>query len=95
MQLLFMFMFSPSSRCSQKIRSEDLHKFKCLKKMYFNLLFLQRAKNCYMFNTVCIFFKKKKYRILFFINSVLRPFQDYFSSYETGQSVGGTKTEEP
>ena len=25
----------------------------------------------------------------FFFNSVLRPFQDYFSSYETGQSVGG------
>ena len=23
------------------------------------------------------------------------PFQDYFSSYETGQSVGGAKTEEP
>ena len=28
-------------------------------------------------------------------NSVLRPFQDYFSSYETGQSVGGAKTGEP
>ena len=26
---------------------------------------------------------------------VLRPFQDYFSSYETGQSVGGAKTGEP
>ena len=23
------------------------------------------------------------------------PFQDFFSSYETGQSVGGAKTEEP
>ena len=31
----------------------------------------------------------------FFLNSVLRPFQDYFSSYETGQSVGGAKTGEP
>ena len=31
----------------------------------------------------------------FFYDSVLRPFQDYFSSYETGQSVGGAKTEEP
>ena len=30
----------------------------------------------------------------FFLNSVLRPFQDYFSSYETGQSVGGAKTGE-
>ena len=24
--------------------------------------------------------------VFFFLNSVLRPFQDYFSSYETGQS---------
>ena len=32
---------------------------------------------------------------IFFLNSVLRPFQDYFSSYETGQSVGGAKTGEP
>ena len=31
----------------------------------------------------------------FFFNSVLRPFQDYFSSYETGQTVGGAKTGEP
>ena len=27
--------------------------------------------------------------------SVLRPFQDYFRSYETGQSVGGAKREGP
>ena len=32
-------------------------------------------------------------QILF--NSVLCPFQDYFSSYETGQSVGGRKREIP
>ena len=32
--------------------------------------------------------------IYFFFHSVLRPL-DYFSSYETGQSVGGEKTEEP
>ena len=31
---------------------------------------------------------------VYFLNSVLRPFQDYFSS-ETGQSVGGAKTREP
>ena len=31
----------------------------------------------------------------FFCYSVLRPFQDYFSSYEMGQSVGGAKTGEP
>ena len=28
-------------------------------------------------------------------HSVLCPFQDYFSSYETGQSVGGVKQEYP
>ena len=33
--------------------------------------------------------------LLIFLNSVLRPFQIYFSSYETGQSVGGAKTGEP
>ena len=33
--------------------------------------------------------------LLLFFNSVLRPFQDYFSSYETGQSVGGAKTGDP
>ena len=31
----------------------------------------------------------------FFFDSVLRPFQDYFSSYETAQSVGGLKLENP
>ena len=31
----------------------------------------------------------------FFLNSALHPFQDYFSSYEMGQSVGGAKTREP
>ena len=30
-----------------------------------------------------------------FFTSVLRLFQDYFSSYETGQSVGGRKRENP
>ena len=35
------------------------------------------------------------YLFFFFFDSVLRPFQDYFSSYETGQSVGGAKTGEP
>ena len=33
--------------------------------------------------------------VVFFLNSVLLPFQDYFSSYETGQSVGGRKRENP
>ena len=31
----------------------------------------------------------------FFFNSVLHPSQDYFSSCETDQSVGGAKTGEP
>ena len=31
----------------------------------------------------------------YFFYSVLRPFQDYFSSYETGQSVGGRERENP
>ena len=30
-----------------------------------------------------------------FLDSVLHPFQDYISSYETDQSVGGAKTGEP
>ena len=33
--------------------------------------------------------------IIIIIISVLRPFQDYFSSYETGTPVGGAKTGEP
>ena len=33
--------------------------------------------------------------IFFFFDSVLHPFQDYFSSYETVQSVGGAKKGEP
>ena len=35
------------------------------------------------------------YEKYIFFNSVLCPFQDYFSSYETGQSVGGRKRENP
>ena len=42
---------------------------------------------------VCFFFIL--FLFVFFFNSVLRPFQGYFSSYETGQSVGGAKTGEP
>ena len=33
--------------------------------------------------------------IYFYFNSVLRPFQENFSSYETGESVGGRKRENP
>ena len=32
---------------------------------------------------------------IYIFQSVLRPFQDNFSSYETGQSVGGAKKGEP
>ena len=42
-----------------------------------------------------IFLLNSTTRFFFFFNSVLRPFQDYFSSYETGQSVGGQKRENP
>ena len=44
---------------------------------------------CFSLSTHVFFF------FFFFFYSVLRPFQDYFSSYETGQSVGGAKTGEP
>ena len=33
--------------------------------------------------------------IIIIFYSVLRPFQDYFSSSETGQSVGGRKRKKP
>ena len=39
----------------------------------------------------------KSFFFFFFFFFLIRfnvPFQDYFSSYETGQSVGGAKTEE-
>ena len=32
---------------------------------------------------------------IIFLNSVLHPFQDYFSTYEMGKSVGVAKTGEP
>ena len=35
------------------------------------------------------------YYYYYYYYSVLRPFQDYFSSYETGQSLGVAKTGEP
>ena len=45
-------------------------------------------RTCFHDNSSFFFF-------FFFFDSVLHPFQDYFSSYETGQSVGGAKTGEP
>ena len=51
-----------------------------------NLLFF-----IYLFFYSFIFFL---FIYFIFFYSVLRPFQDYFSSYETGQSVGGAKTGE-
>ena len=38
---------------------------------------------------IFIFAQNIDFFFFFFFNSVLRPFQDYFSSYETDQSVGG------
>ena len=39
--------------------------------------------------------EKGMIKMLFFLNSVLRLFQDFFNSYETGQSVGRRKQESP
>ena len=39
----------------------------------------------------CTIIRKSLRMVKYFFNSVLRPFQDFFSSYETGQSVGGRK----
>ena len=46
-----------------------------------------------LFATKAIFLLHAEFHWIF--NSVLRPFQDYFSSRETGQSVGGRKRENP
>ena len=40
-----------------------------------------------IFESICL--------VLNMAHPFLRPFQNYFSSYETGQSVGGAKTGEP
>ena len=52
--------------------------------------YMEKSENCGFFENWCSLRPD-----FFFFNSVLRPFQDYFSSYETGQSVGGAKTGEP
>ena len=49
---------------------------------------------CFRIDKILLFFFFFFFFFVFFY-SVLRPFQDYFSSYETGQSVGGAKTGEP
>ena len=57
-----------------------------------NVSYLRRSKTViYQYLFVVCFFSP---RLLQFFNSVLRLFQDYFSSYKTGQSVGGAKTGE-
>ena len=49
----------------------------------------------WMTGRIGVFFLANRSHIyfFFFLNSVLCPFQDYFSSYETGQLVGGGKRE--
>ena len=42
----------------------------------------------------CIMYHYFLHYSICFLNSVLGPFQDHFSSYETGQSVDGAKTRE-
>ena len=58
---------------------------------------LEYRKNCLC--VLCFEGNEEDWCLLqLFFDSVLRPFQDYFSSYdsyETGQSVGGAKTGEP
>ena len=55
---------------------------------------LYQRIECFVFFFFCFFFLF--FFFFFYIyNSVLRPFQDYFRSYKTGQSVGGAKTGEP
>ena len=56
-----------------------------------NLCFEQKIRKKYFLNKNLPFFLF----IFIYFNSVLHPFQDYFSPYETGQSVGGAKTAEP
>ena len=51
--------------------------------------YTKQAMLASVYNSIEIFI------FFFFLNSVLRPFQDYFSSYETGQSVGGQNRENP
>ena len=50
---------------------------------------------CFYWSIFFFFFFFIYFFFFFFCNSVLRPFQDYFSSYETGQSVCGVITGEP
>ena len=66
--------------------------------MSFNVTMLTQYSNfTWMFSGYEAFLQYELmfYFFIFFFNSVLLPFQDYFSSYETGQSVGGAKTGEP
>ena len=44
--------------------------------------------------SLLLLYRSSRYKNRRFV-FVQRPFKDYFSSYETGQSVGGAKTSEP
>ena len=63
----------------------------------YGLTINKKGKCCAPIGTQKLLYNKPlittKGQILF--NSVLRPFQDYFSSYKSGQSVGGRKREIP
>ena len=53
---------------------------------------------CRTWSEIPVFSRRGSNKDFFFKyiwNSVLRPFQNYFSSYETGQSVGWRKREDP
>ena len=65
------------------------------------IFFYQPELSSHFFSRQLLFyiFMGKSYLLIFSVGSccysVLHPFQDYFSSYETGQSAGGAKTGEP
>ena len=61
------------------------------------MLFHKRVQNtCNIISTIALVIRIiQLFFFFFFFNSILRPCQDYFSSYETGQSVVGGKLENP
>ena len=59
-------------------------------------VYQEKAANKLMqYEHIRAFHEKFSFFLFFFFDSVLRPFQDYYSSYETGQSEGWAKTGEP
>ena len=72
---------------------------KCLKQVTTLFLLFAKLIQAILTGTVKVFYRNEYFFVVFFsiyfFNSVLRPFQSYFRSYETGQSVGVAKTGKP